>query len=90
VKNEATIGNVVVAGQPTDDELRNLKAQGYSTVINIRMPGELDEPEGPKVEAAGLRYVEVPYTIQTVTEGDIARVREAIESAPPGTKVLTH
>ena len=90
MKNEATVGNVTVAGQPTDEELRALKSQGYSTVINVRMPAELDEPERPKVEAAGLRYVEVPYTIQTVTPQDVQTIREAIEAAPPGTKILTH
>jgi protein tyrosine phosphatase (PTP) superfamily phosphohydrolase (DUF442 family) len=90
LKNEAVIGAVTVAGQPSDEELRQLRSEGYSTVINVRMPGELDEPEHRKVEAAGLRYVEIPYTIQTVTEEDIRAVREAIESAPPGSKVLTH
>ena len=90
MKNEATIGNVTVAGQPTDDELRGLRAQGYSTVINIRMPEELSEPEAPKVEAAGLRYVSVPFTVETLTADHVRRIREAIEGAPPGTKVLTH
>jgi len=90
MKNEATIGGVTVAGQPTDEELQGLAAQGYSTVINIRMPEELDEPEQPKVEKAGLRYVSVPFTAQTLTADHVKRIKEAIESAPPGTKVLTH
>ncbi len=90
MKGEARIGPHIVAGQPTDDELRSLKSQGFSTVINVRMPGEQDEPEGPKVEAAGMRYVSIPYTIQTMTPDDVRRIREAIESAPQGSKVLTH
>jgi uncharacterized protein (TIGR01244 family) len=90
MKGEAKIGQLVVAGQPTDEELSALKSQGYSTVINIRMPGEQDEPEQPKVEAAGMRYVAIPYTIQTMTRDDVRKIREAIESAPPGSKVLTH
>jgi uncharacterized protein (TIGR01244 family) len=90
MKGEARIGPHIVAGQPTDDELRSLKSQGFSTVINVRMPGEQDEPEGPKVEAAGMRYISIPYTIQTITLDDVRRIREAIESAPQGSKVLTH
>lgn len=90
MKNQAAIGGITVAGQPTDEELRALKAQGYSTVINVRMPDEQDEPEHHKVEAAGLRYVSIPYTIHTLTPEDIAAVRAAIEGAPPASKVLTH
>lgn len=90
MKNEATIAGLTVAGQPTDTELAALPAQGYGTVINVRMPEELDEPEGPKVEALGMRYVSIPYTAQTITREDVSKVRAAIESAPPGTKTLTH
>ena len=90
MKNEATIGGITVAGQPTDEEIRALRSQGYSTVINVRMPEELDEPEAPKVEAAGLRYVSVPFTIATVTADDVKRIRKAIEGVPQGSKVLSH
>jgi uncharacterized protein (TIGR01244 family) len=90
MKNEATIGGITVAGQPTDEELRALRSQGYALVINVRMPEEQDEPERPKAEAAGLRYVSIPYTVATVTADDINQIREAIESVPAGSKVLTH
>ena len=90
MKGEAMVGRLLVAGQPTDEEIASLPSQGFSTVINIRMPGEQDEPEHHKVEAAGMRYVSIPYTVATVTAADVRQVREAIEGAPPGTKVLTH
>ena len=91
MKNEATIAGLTVAGQPTDEELRSLPAQGYATVINVRMPEEQqDDPEGPKVEALGMRYVSIPYTVQTITRDDVRRIREALEAAPPGSKTLTH
>lgn len=90
MKGEGLVGSLFVAGQPTDEELRALPDAGFSTVINVRMPSEQDEPEGPKVEAAGMRYVSIPYTIQSVTAADVRRIREAIEAAPPGSKVLTH
>jgi len=90
VINEVTIAGLTVAGQPTDAELAALPAQGYGTVINVRMAEEQDEPERPKVEALGMRYVSIPYTVQTIRPEDVRKVREAIESAPPGTKTLTH
>ena len=90
MRNEVTLAGLTVAGQPTDEELAALPAQGYGTVINVRMPEEQDQPEGPKVEALGMRYVSIPYTVQTITRADVRKVRDAIESAPPGTKTLTH
>jgi uncharacterized protein (TIGR01244 family) len=88
--NQVTMAGLTIAGQPTDAELAALPAQGYGTVINVRMPEEQDEPEGAKVEALGMRYISIPYTGQTITPDDVRKVREAIESAPPGTKTLTH
>ena len=90
MRNEATIAGLTVAGQPTDAELAALPAQGYGTVINVRMPEEQDQAEGPKVEALGMRYVSVPYTVETVTPEDVRTIRAAIESAPPGSKTLAH
>ena len=90
MKSESKIGSVTNAGQPTDDELRALKGKGYSLVINARLPEEqADDPEQPKVEALGLRYVNVPYKGDTLNAGHIRQIREAIQSAPPG-EVLIH
>jgi len=89
MKNEATIGGITVAGQPTDEELRALHERGYSTVINIRMPEEQPEPEGPKASAAGLTYASIPYTAATMSIADVHAIRQAIADAPGG-KVLLH
>lgn len=87
--NERRIGRFTVAGQPSDAELATLGAAGYSLVVNVRMPEELDEPEAPKVRAAGLRYEGVPYTGASLRREHVERLGAILEAAPPG-EVLVH
>ncbi|MDE2571581.1 MAG: hypothetical protein KGM44_03545 [bacterium] len=89
MKNEGRIGRFVVAGQPTDEEIRALGERGFGMVVNVRLDTELEEPEEPKVRAAGLAYASVPYTHQTLTREHVQRVREAAEAAV-GSEVLLH
>jgi uncharacterized protein (TIGR01244 family) len=92
----ADTGPVFIGGQPTADALRQLAAQGVTTVINLRTQQEMDNRrQVPFDEAAllgelGLEYVHVPlggpdtpYTPEAVN-----RVAEAISSAKG--KVLLH
>ncbi|HTV73948.1 MAG TPA: sulfur transferase domain-containing protein [Candidatus Acidoferrales bacterium] len=81
MKNEAVIGGITVAGQPTDEELRNLRARGFTTLVNVRAAGELDEPEETKATAAGLRYAEAGFTASTLSEEHVKRIRDAVESS---------
>ena len=53
---------IAVAGQPTEADLKSLKAQGYVGVVNLRNEGEPEQPIGPAAEAsvaqsAGLDYL---------------------------------
>lgn len=53
---------IAVAGQPTEADLTDLKAQGYVGVVNLRNEGEPEQPIGPAAEAdvareAGLAYL---------------------------------
>ena len=43
---------IAIAGQPTVDDLKALKAQGYVGIVNLRNDGEPDQPISPAVEAA--------------------------------------
>lgn len=87
--------DVFVTGQPTERALRELRAQGVTTVVNLRTPEEMtrnvpfDEPA--LVAQLGMRYVylpvrgnnEYPYSPATV-----AKFAEAVSSA--NGKVLLH
>ena len=51
---------VLAGGQPTVEQLYDLAAAGYRTVINMRLPDEQGSTQAPSVEAAGMTYVTVP------------------------------
>ncbi len=87
--------DMFVTGQPTERALRWLRAQGVTTVVNLRTPEEMtknvpfDEPA--LVRELGMRYVylpvrgtsEYPYAPATLT-----KFAEAVSSA--NGKVLLH
>jgi uncharacterized protein (TIGR01244 family) len=61
----ARVGDdVYISGQPTEQALRDLAAQGVTTVVNLRTPSEMksqvpfDEPA--LVKQLGMRYVYLP------------------------------
>jgi uncharacterized protein (TIGR01244 family) len=87
--------DIFIAGQPTQRAFRELKAQGVTTVINLRTPPEMKSAvpydEEAFVKELGMRYVylpvrgnaEFPYSPET-----LARFTEAVASA--NGKVLLH
>ena len=60
----ATVGDdMFIGGQPTEKALRELKAQGVTTVINLRMPEEMARigfDEAALVKELGMKYVHIP------------------------------
>ncbi len=60
----ASVGSdLFIAGQPTEKALRDLKARGVTTVINLRMPEEMKQigfDEAALVNELGMRYVHIP------------------------------
>ena len=78
---EAIIDGITVAGQPTDDEIKQLAERGFKTLINVRLPDEMDEPEAPKAAAAGLTYLEVGFVGGTVRPDHVKRVRQAVDAS---------
>src|SRR3954470_15538896 len=62
----AKVGDdVFIGGQPTEKALRDLKAQGVTTVVNLRTPPEMDPArigfdEAALVKQLGMEYVYLP------------------------------
>ncbi|HKS07345.1 MAG TPA: sulfur transferase domain-containing protein [Gemmatimonadaceae bacterium] len=60
----AKIGDdLFIGGQPTERALREMKAQGVTTVINLRMPAELTRlgfDEAKLIADLGMKYVHIP------------------------------
>lgn len=59
-------------GQPRPDHFARLKADGVKAVLNLRQPSEhrADE-ERAAVEAAGLKYFNVPVNYQNPTDASV-------------------
>jgi uncharacterized protein (TIGR01244 family) len=55
--------DMFVAGQPTERALRDLRAKGVTTIVNLRMPQEMTRvgfDEAALARALGMRYVHIP------------------------------
>lgn len=90
------VGPVYVAGQPSEQAVRDLKAKGVKTIINLRTQGEMDNrKQVPFDEAAltkelGINYVHVPLggPDTPYTPEAVAKVADAIAKADG--EVLLH
>ena len=60
----ASVGDdLFIAGQPTERALRELKAKGVTTVVNLRMPEEMKQigfDEAALLKELGITYVHLP------------------------------
>jgi uncharacterized protein (TIGR01244 family) len=60
---------VLFAGQPTAEQLQQLAAANYQTVIDLRAPSEnRGYDEAAVAKAAGLDYVPIPVTEETLAD----------------------
>ena len=78
MKNETVIGGITVGGQPTAEELTSGR---FETVVNIRRSDEDGNITDAALDGTRIAYTPVPWTIDTVTNDDIARIREAVDAA---------
>ena len=60
----ASVGDdLFIGGQPTEKALRDLKAKGVTTVVNLRMPQEMAQigfDEAALLKELGITYVHIP------------------------------
>ena len=84
-----------IGGQPSEKALRAMKAEGVTTVINLRMPQEMERigfAEEKLVQELGMKYVHIPMRGGTgemsYSPATLARFTEAMKSASG--KVLLH
>ena len=78
MKNEAIIDGIIVGGQPSAQELNSGR---FGTVVNIRGHDEPGNDSAALLAGSDIAYTSVPYTADTVTNDDIARVRAAVDEA---------
>jgi uncharacterized protein (TIGR01244 family) len=87
---------ITIGDQPNEDDLAQLKHEGYSGVVNLRNPGEPEQPmspadEGRKVEAMGMDYLHYGVGGAPLTEQGVTAVCDFVDRhARGGQKVLVH
>ena len=76
------IGNVLFAGQPTEEGFKVLAERGVKVVVNLRPDAEMqravDFDEVTLVESLGMEYVHIPMTPSTFSADDVARLKAVI------------
>jgi len=91
----ATVGDdLFIGGQPTEQALRDLKAKGVTTVVNLRMPEEMTRvtfDEAALLKELGITYVHIPLNGRDETAyAPAALDRFASVMASAKGKVLLH
>ncbi|MED5372041.1 MAG: sulfur transferase domain-containing protein [Myxococcota bacterium] len=80
---------LVVGGQPSQDALQAYKDAGFTTIINLRTPGEMRFDEAGVVQGLGMTYVNIPVGgASDINPENAAKVQELIASSQG--QVLLH
>lgn len=81
---------VVTAGQPAEAQIAHLARAGYRTILDLRAPGEpRGYDEAATVRAAGMEYVNLPVTPQTLDDETFDRFRTLMRD-PAKRPVVVH
>ncbi len=75
---------LAVGGQPSEDDLHALKAEGFAAVVNLRRDGEANQPldpvrEGLAAAVAGLKYFHIPVNSDDPKHHQVEAVRAALD-----------
>ena len=78
--------DVYVGGAPSEQDLRQLAADGVHTVVDFREPRERRGPkDGPAAaHEAGLAYVNIPVRAPTLSDAHVEELRRAVAGKPAG------
>ncbi|MCF2872540.1 protein tyrosine phosphatase family protein [Octadecabacter sp. G9-8] len=84
-------GNITTSGQPTEDQLGDIKSLGVTHIINLgphHNKGALND-EAASVAALGMEYVYIPVMFQTPTDADFDAFCAALDRLSD-TKIHVH
>jgi uncharacterized protein (TIGR01244 family) len=86
---------IVIADQPTRDEILALPEEGYAAVVNLRRDGEREQPlgtaeEGEEARSAGLAYLHEGVGGAPLTPEGVDAVCRFVDEQSANGKVLLH
>lgn len=91
LKLHAPLPGLYTSGQPAATDWAAIRARGVTTVINLRAPEETPgRDEAAEVEAAGMRYLDIPVAGAEGINADNARLLHAALAPSHGAGVLVH
>lgn len=78
---------ITVSGQPTAEDIAQLKDTGFRTIVNLRTEGEEDQPMSPAqeqqvVEQAGMKYLHLPVSPASMGPELVDKFRAQITDLP--------
>jgi uncharacterized protein (TIGR01244 family) len=75
---------LAIAGQITPDQLAQLAQEGYSSVLNLRLPNEsgLLQEESQKVQYLSLNYVNLPLQADNLNPEMTTPILQALDALP--------
>jgi uncharacterized protein (TIGR01244 family) len=79
--------------QPTEDDLKELKQEGFQSVVNLRTESEEDQSLSPqqeeeKVRELGMEYLHIPVSGKNLQPELVDRFRQEVSHLP--SPVLVH
>lgn len=85
------VGDLYLAGQPSEDALAELARRGTTLVIDLRRPGELTSfDEGAVVRALGMRYENLPVGSPADLTGELFDEARSLLDGSTDEPVLLH
>ena len=87
---------ITVGDQPAEEDLQQLKREGYVGVVNLRNAGEPEQPMSPdqeaeKVRDLGMDYLHYGVGAAPLAEPDVTAVCDFVDRHAQGSqKVLVH
>ncbi len=73
--------NIATSGPLKEGAVSELKSLGFTTILDLRGPDEGTDVERKAVEAAGLRYLNIPVTVTVPPDEQVAEFSRIIEDA---------
>ena len=90
-RNVHVAGNVMLAGQPSEDALAELSKRGFKTVVSLRHPAEERFDEASLCEQLGMKFVRLQISApRDLDRALIQRACTILRSAEPDAGVLLH
>ncbi|HAH48410.1 protein tyrosine phosphatase family protein [Gimesia sp.] len=78
---------ITVGPQPDRQEIYEFGKEGFKTIVNFRAPHEQDQPISPLAEdeivhEAGMEYLHIPMSMNSLNDAQIDQFREKYDSLP--------